>query len=150
MLVDELISLSPLRLVTAKPNTYIREAAQRMARFGIGLLVVMDETDEIAGVLSERDIVAALGNSSTIVDYALVGDLMTSTVVSVTPEDTLLRAVQVMGSHGIRHVVAMDGNRPVGVLSIRDVLRVLAVELTENDGELDSQLTKELAKAMAA
>lgn len=101
MLVKDLLSLTSLRLITAKPDTYIREGAQRMARFGIGLLLVLDNGGDIAGVLSERDIIKALGMSDTIIDYALVGDLMTESVVTVSPEDSLVDAVQVMGVHNI-------------------------------------------------
>lgn len=150
MLVKDLLSLGPLKLISVKPDTYIREAAQTMARYGIGLLVVLDNAGDVAGVLSERDIIKALGASETIIDYAMVGDLMTEAVVAVTPDDPLVNAVQAMGIHGIRHLVALDDGKPVGVLSIRDVLRVLAKDLIENDSDAERQLTKDLVKTLAA
>ena len=150
MLVGDLLSHSPLRLVTVERDTYIREAAQKMARYGIGLVVVVRNADEVVGVLSERDIIAALGSSDTIVDYALVGDLMSDSVVTISPQDSLVDAVLAMSTHSIRHLVAMENDKPVGVLSIRDVLRVFSRELLENEGDTNGRLTKELVEALAS
>ena len=121
-----------------------------MARFGVGLILVLDNGDDIAGVISERDIIKALGASDTIVDYAMVGDLMTETVVTVSTDDTLVHAVQVMGVHGIRHLIVVDHDKPVGILSIRGVLKVLASDQNEFQDDKDVQLTKDLIKTFAA
>ena len=54
---------------------------------------MVHNAEEVAGVLSERDIVAALGRNNTIIDFARIGDLMTSSVVTISPKDTLINAV---------------------------------------------------------
>jgi CBS domain-containing protein len=150
MLVKELLDLSPLRLVTASPNLSVSEVASRMARFQIGFVVVMDHDDAIVGVLSERDIVSAYGDEDVNLDDAVVGDLMTESVVTVSPDDSLVDAVLSMNSHGIRHLVAAEGGKPVGVLSIRDLLRVLARQLLESETDGDGQFTMDFVKALAA
>ena len=150
MLIEDLLSRNPLSLVTATPDTYIREAAQRMARCGIGVLVVVHNAEEVAGVLSERDIIAALGRSNTIIDFARVGDLMTSIVVTISPKDTLINAVKAMGTHGIRHLVVTDNDRPIGVLSIRDILRVIGTDPTGVNTEFSNKLKDEIISALAA
>ncbi len=150
MVVEELLKLSPLRLITALPETTIDEVARRMERFSIGIVVILDDNDEIAGVLSERDIVSGLGRKEIVLEETVVGDLMTESVVTVSPNESIVEAVLAMNTNGIRHLVATEGGRAVGVLSIRDVLRVFARQFLDNEGDGDDQLTMEFVKALAA
>ena len=150
MLVEDLLRLSPLRVVTARPDNSIAEAARRMARFDVGLVVIMDDEDRIVGVLSERDIVIGLGNSNGADEEALVGEWMTESVVTIGPKDSLLDAALAMNAHGIRHLVAVEDGRAVGVLSIRDVLRVFARQFLEDESGSDGQLKIDFARALSA
>lgn len=150
MRVEDLLQLSPLRLITARPDTPVAEAARRMAKYGVGIVVVMDDDDAVAGVLSERDLVVALGAADGAVAGDAVGGLMTETVVTIAPEASLVDAVLTMNAHGIRHLIAAKDGRPVGVVSIRDVLRVFARQLLDEGGAADGALTLSLAKALAA
>jgi len=150
MRIQDLLQLSPLRLITARPDTPVAEAARRMAKYGVGIVVVMDEDDAIAGVLSERDLVTALGAADGAIAGTPVGDLMTGQVVTIAPEASLADAVLAMNAHGIRHLIAAKDGQPVGVVSIRDVLRVFARQLVDEGGEPDGELTLSLAKALAA
>ena len=150
MLVKELLHLSPLRLVTAHPEDSIKEVARRMARYGVGLIVVMDDGDEFVGVLSERDIVTGLGDPDSTIEDAVARDLMTESVVTISPEASLVEAALLMNTHGIRHLVAADGDEPVGVLSIRDVLRIFARQVLNSGGDADGQIKMDFAKALAA
>jgi len=150
MLVKELLHLSPLRLVTARPDNSIREAARRMAQYRVGLIVVMDDDDRFVGVLSERDIVTGLGDPDRSIEDIVVGDMMTESVVTISPDASLVDAALVMNTHGIRHLVAVEGDSPVGVLSIRDVLRIFARQVLNSDGETDGQIKMDFARALAA
>ena len=64
--------------------------------------------------------------------------------------DSILDAVGAMNKHGIRHLVATEGGRAVGVLSIRDVLRYCAKQLLDVGEEENEQLTMDFVKALAA
>jgi len=150
MLVEDLLRLSPLRVVTARPDNSIAEAARRMARYDVGLLVVMDDEDNIVGVLSERDVVIAVGNSNGADEEALVGRCMTESVVTIGPKDSLVDAALTMNAHGIRHLVAVENDRAVGVLSIRDVLRVFARQFREDESGTDGQLRIDFAGSLSA
>ena len=149
MLVEDLLHLSPLRVVTARPDNSIAEAASRMARFGVGILLVMGNDDEVVGVLSERDIVVGIASTAGGLDRIEVGAWMTASVVTISPKDTLVDAALTMNAHGIRHLIAVEDGLPVGVLSIRDVLRFFARKCLE-DGGGDSRLEPGIVKAMAA
>lgn len=102
-----------------------------MAKFGIGLVIVIDDDNRVAGVLSERDIVKGLGDAETDLEETVVGDLMTRSVITILPTDSFADAVLAMKTHDIRHLVVMQANKPVGILSIRDLLGVFAQELLD-------------------
>ncbi len=150
MVGKELLQLSPLRLITALPETTINEAARRMEQYSVGIVVIMDDNNGIAGVLSERDIVSALGSEEIVLEEGVVGDLMTESVVTVSPNESIVDAVLAMNTNGVRHLVATEDGRAVGVLSICDVHRVFARQLLEDKGDGDGQLTMEFIKALAA
>ena len=101
----------------------LREAAQRMTEKGVGAAVVLDEEQPGPGVISERDILNSLGKGED-PDTERVGDHMTDTVISASPEWSLERAAAEMSRRGIRHLVIYDGPELVGVLSMRDIVRV--------------------------
>ncbi|MBT5048250.1 MAG: CBS domain-containing protein [Rhodospirillaceae bacterium] len=148
MLVEELLHSSPLRLITAGPQTPVSEAAQRMAQNNIGLVVVMDD-DQVAGVFSERDLVKGFGAAEIVIEEAVVGDLMTKLIITVSPTDSLVDATIAMNANNIRHLVVVQAGRPVGVVSIRDVLRVFAEQLLAVKDDAGGELELDLVKALA-
>jgi len=75
---------------------------------------------------------------------------MTESVVTIAPKDSLVDAALTMNAHGIRHLVAVENDRAVGVLSIRDVLRVFARQFLEDAGGSDGQLKLDFARALSA
>lgn len=151
MLVEDLLHYSPLRLISTAPDSLISDTVQRMAQYNIGLIVVIDDDDKIAGVLSERDIVKGLADTETDIEEAIVADLMTTGVITVSPTDTLADAVIIMNTHGIRHLLVVQANKPVGVLSVRDALRVVAKQLEEaQSGAEDGERNPDLLPTLAA
>jgi CBS domain-containing protein len=124
--------------------------AGRMAKFNIGVVVVVDDQGCIAGVLSERDIVWCLGAGDRPIDDATAGDLMTKKVVTISPDDSLVDAVIAMNAHGIRHLVVAEDNKPVEIISIRDVLQAFARQELEGDGPSDGRFTRQFVEALAA
>ncbi len=149
MLVKDLLR-PPEALVTVTPKTFVHEAAELLSKFRIGLLLVLDDAKNFAGVISERDIVAALGKRIVNVDLAKVGDLMTKSVVTIDPQNSLTHAASAMKENGIRHLVAMEQEKPVGIVSIRDVLSAFASDLIKNGEVSDSNPAREFVEAMAS
>lgn len=150
MFVKDILHLSPLGLITARPEMSVREATRNMAKNNIGIVAVTNDQGHIVGVLSERDILICLGTSDTPIEDIAVGDLMTEGVITVSPEDSLIDAVLTMNIHGIRHLIAAEYNKPVGVMSIRDVLRVFAQQFADDGSNGDGQFTQEFVRALAA
>jgi CBS domain-containing protein len=105
----------------------VLEAIQIMSDRHVGALPVT-RNGQLVGVLSERDYarkVILLGRSSA---ETPVWQIMSSPVVTVTPDDDVRRCMQMMTDLRIRHLPVMDGERMVGVISIGDLVRAVIEE----------------------
>jgi CBS domain-containing protein len=114
-------------VLTIGPGHTLREAAQRMTDKQVGAAVVIDEEVPGPGIISERDILNSIGRGED-PDAEHVSDHMRSTVISAAPDWSLERAAMEMSNRGIRHLVVVEGAELVGILSIRDIVRVWTSE----------------------
>ncbi len=114
--------MSSVILSIGKGHT-LREAAERMTEKGVGAAVVIDEEAPGPGIISERDILNSVGRGQD-PDAERVADHMRDTVISAAPDWSLERAAMEMSRRSIRHLVVVEGGEVVGVLSIRDIVRV--------------------------
>jgi CBS domain-containing protein len=111
-------------VATIGPTATLRAAAEAMVADGLGLLVVVDVSGP-TGVLSERDIVAAVTEDLDLADER-VRDHCNDDVVSIDAGATVMEAARAMTDAQIRHLAVTRDGAVVGVVSVRDVLRVLA------------------------
>lgn len=120
-------------VATVAPDAPIATAVDTLNELGIGAVVVSADGQRIAGILSERDIVRALGGPATSDVLALpVSDIMTAEVVTCRPNDRIQRLMELMTQRRIRHLpVEIDG-RLAGIVSIGDVV---ASRLSELEAE---------------
>lgn len=115
-------AMSPAVLAVGPAHT-LRQAAKQMAARKVGAAVVMDPEADGPGILTERDVLEALAQDQD-PDVELAGDHLTPDAVTATPDWDLARAAQVMVDGGFRHLVVCEGDDVVGVLSVRDLVRV--------------------------
>jgi CBS domain-containing protein len=94
-----------------------------MAEKGVGAALVEDDEMPVPCILTERDVLLSLGSGED-PDVERVHDHMSEGVVTASPEWSLERAASEMSKRGIRHLVVVDGGEVVGVLSMRDIVRV--------------------------
>jgi len=99
----------------------LREAASRMAERSIGAAIVLDG-ERLVGILTERDVLRAVGSDRD--RTATVGECMTNHPEVVEPTDTTDHAAALMIHGGFRHLPVVEGDRVVGIVSIRDLMRV--------------------------
>jgi CBS domain-containing protein len=118
--------MSPV-VLTVGPGHTLREAASRMAEKKTGAAIVIDEESPAPRIITERDILLSVGGGED-PDGERVGDHMSSSVIAAAPEWSLERAAAEMSRRGIRHLVVYDGPELVGVLSMRDIVRVWTSE----------------------
>jgi CBS domain-containing protein len=107
-------------VVTATPATGLVEAAARMHASRVGALAVTDG-DRLVGIVTERDVLRAVATGS--VDGS-VGDAMTPAPDTIGPEEPAGHAAALMIHGGFRHLPVVEGDRVVGMLSIRDLVRL--------------------------
>lgn len=114
-------------VLTVGPNHTLREAATRMAEKQTGAALVSDDETPVARIVTERDVLLSLGAGEN-PDSEKVGDHMSGSVIAASPDWSLERAAAEMSRRGIRHLVVYDGADLVGVLSMRDIVRVWTSE----------------------
>ena len=105
------------------PTHTLRKASEKMVQHRTGAAVVMDHDLPGPCVITERDLLKALASGMD-VDSEVVGDHMTGSLITAAPEWPLQAAADQMVRHGIRHVLVFEGPELVGILSMRDVIRV--------------------------
>jgi len=128
-------------VLTVGPAHTLREAARMMSERSVGAAVVIDEESGGPGVVSERDILISIGRGED-PDTERVGDHMTDTVISAAPDWSLERAAVEMARRHIRHLVVVEGGQLVGMLSMRDIVRVWT-----SDGATSSTTSPEAEQA---
>ncbi len=111
----------------------VREAARFMTEKGIGLVPVMDG-ERVIGVFGERDILKRVVAEGLDPETIKVGDVMTKTMICSPPDETYQQAGVKMIEKGIRHLVVADGDRLIGVISLRDLR---TVEIDEKSQEIE-------------
>jgi CBS domain-containing protein len=109
-------------VLTVGPEHSLREAARRMADRGVGAAVVHDPDGQGTGILTERDVLRAVG-AGLDPDGERVGSHLTAELVYATPDWTLEQAAEAMSRGGFRHLVVLDGPEVAGIVSVRDVVK---------------------------
>ncbi|MGH2788927.1 MAG: CBS domain-containing protein [Actinomycetota bacterium] len=111
-------------LVTVSPQSSLRRVSKVMTDRGVGAAVVI-HNESVAGIITERDILHAIAAGKD-VDEIVVESEMTAQVVSGAPGWDLLRAVKTMTEGGFRHLLVMEMDDPVGIVSLRDLMDAMA------------------------
>jgi CBS domain-containing protein len=122
MTVDAILKRKGQNVVTTAPTTSIKSAAELMREKNIAaLMVVSNETT--LGIVTERDIVRAFARDGVAIGGKPVQDIMTSKLITGTPEDSVKHVMQVMTNHRIRHFPVYRDGKLAGLVSIGDVVR---------------------------
>jgi CBS domain-containing protein len=116
------------------PAHTLREAASFMTKRKVGSAVVLDSDRSGIGILTERDILDAIGAGQN-PDTELAAAHLTHDLVFATPTWTLEQAAEAMTRGGFRHLIVVDQNDVVGVISVRDIVRCW-VEQASPSGQL--------------
>jgi CBS domain-containing protein len=110
-------------VLTVGPTHTLREAARMMAEKGIGAALVSEDDSPVPSIVTERDILLSVGRGED-PDRERVAEHMSDSVISASPDWSLERAAAEMSRRGIRHLVVYEGPELVGILSMRDIVRV--------------------------
>jgi CBS domain-containing protein len=138
--VGRLLASKGHDLWTVAPGASVYDAIALMAEHGIGALPVVVD-GRLAGILSERDYarkVILKGRSSK---ETQVSEIMTSEVVTVSPDQTIDRCMQLMTERRIRHLPVVEDGRLTGMLSIGDVVKYIISDREHTIEKLESYIT---------
>ena len=109
-------------LVTVPPSASIREAARAMHFRKVGSVLVVDESGKLVGIFTERDLVKVVAEGKSL--DAPVSEAMSRDLIVAKEGDSITAIAHKMLEKWIRHIpVVDDEGKPVGIVSIRDVLR---------------------------
>jgi CBS domain-containing protein len=119
--ITELLRKRDTQLYQVAPDVTVFDGLKLLASYGVGAMVVM-ERDKLVGIFSERDYtrkVALQGKNSREITIA---DIMTREVVSVPPTAGTRVCMTLMSTKKIRHLPVLDGDKVLGLISIRDIM----------------------------
>jgi CBS domain-containing protein len=122
MTVEVILKRKGSEVVTTGPSTNLRDAAELMRQNNIAALIVVTG-DSILGIVTERDMVRAFAREGAAIAAKTVHDIMTSKLISGTPEDSVKHVMQLMTKHRIRHFPVLKNGELAGMVSIGDVVR---------------------------
>jgi len=120
--------VSAHELVRVDKGVSLREAAIELSGNEVGVLAA-DDSHGLRGILSERDLVRAVADDADL-DLVQVREYMTESPITVDQDAPVEEAIGLMHCFGVRHVIVAHDDEPSGVISARDVLRMLAPDVT--------------------
>jgi CBS domain-containing protein len=128
---------------TMGPNASAYEAVSLMVDKNIGALVVV-ERDQVVGIVSERDYARRIVLMARSAKDTLLGDIMSSPVLYVKPDQTLEECMALMTENRLRHLPVMDGSRLIGLISIGDLVKATISEQKFTIEQLEHYISGQL------
>jgi CBS domain-containing protein len=139
MSVRQLLDRKGREVFSIAPAASVLEAIRMMAERHVGALLVM-QGNTLSGIVSERDYarkVILMGRSSA---DTPVRDIMTTPVLTVQPETTVEKCMQLMTERRVRHLPVTDGGRVIGMVSIGDLVKAVIAEQQQQIEQLESYI----------
>jgi len=130
MRVDQILSAKGRDVATIPAAAPLSEAVRQLNAFRIGALVVLDTRGEMAGILSERDVMRKIESDPVAALAAPVRQAMTAPVVTTTGEAGIEEIMALMTRQRIRHLPVLEGREIIGIVSIGDVVKAKLDEST--------------------
>jgi CBS domain-containing protein len=136
MLVKQIFKQKDDRIITVQPDDTVATAAEILKRENIGAVMVSEPGSELAGILSERDIVRAIPEHGPNLFDLTVAQLMTREVVTCSSEDRVHDLMKKMTAGRFRHLPVVDDGKLTGIISIGDVVKSRLEELEAEASQL--------------
>jgi len=131
-----LLDVKGHEVYSVAPHDSVLHAIELMATKHIGALLVMEQ-GTLRGIISERDYARKVILKHRTSHDTPVGDIMTAPAITVTPEETVHRCMQIMTEQRIRHLPVVAGGRVLGMLSIGDLVKAVMEEQSQHIEQLE-------------
>ena len=141
--VQSILDEKGSKVFSIGPDESLSHALLRLTEHKIGALLVLDEDQNIKGILSERDIIRHFSRKLEHLNTASipVREVMTTAVTHVNPSQSLEDCLQLMTAGHFRHLPVVNGEKLVGMISIGDVVKLSLKERDFQIGELEQYIT---------
>lgn len=126
--------------VSVQKDTKVYEALKIMSDKNIGSLVVLDDEGKYAGIFTERDYSRKVILEGRHSDEVTVGEIMSTDLPTVKPEDTVELCMQLMSNKNIRYLPVFDGDHLSGIISISDVVTETILQQKETISQLQNYI----------
>jgi CBS domain-containing protein len=137
--VRQVLAAKSAAIYAVEPQAAVLEAIRAMAEHRVGALLVM-RGGELLGVVSERDYtrkVILLGRAS---GDTPVSTIMSSPVITVSPDDSVSHCMQLMTDRHVRHLPVLEGGRVIGMVSIGDLVKTVIAEQRAQIEQLENYI----------
>jgi CBS domain-containing protein len=132
MQVESILEAKGNAVYTVLADARVAEAVALLNRYNIGAIVVVDDAGELAGIVSERDIMRLLGREPSTALERPISACMTTNVITCTRDATVAVLMDQMTRFRIRHIPIVEAGRLIGIVSIGDVVK-RKIEETEQE-----------------
>lgn len=129
MKISRILQRKAGEIASVDPGRSIPDVVAVLCQRDIGAVLVLDDAQQIAGIVSERDIARALDEHGPDLSGLTAADLMTREVKHCAPDQDINHVMREMTDGRFRHMPILDDGRLVGIISIGDVVRARIEEL---------------------
>jgi len=134
--VDRILRSKGANVITIRSDATVAELVRGLRDARIGAMVVSDDGWHVDGIISERDVVRGLAERGPAIRAARVGDLMTKSVATCSPHDTVKQVMSVMTLRHVRHLPVVEDGVLRGLVSIGDAVKFRLDEIETEAGVL--------------
>lgn len=130
MTLEDLLNRKENLLISVKASDEVILAIKNMVDCMVGSLLVMSDDGEFVGILTERDVLRFSAERDGDLAGAHIEEMMTRDLMVATPDCSIDQAMSMMTEHRFRHLPVMDGGKPVGMVSIGDLVKAKLKDVT--------------------
>ena len=138
--ITSILESRPGEIWSVKSSQSVLEAIKLMAEKGIGAVLVIDE-GKLSGILSERDYARKIILENRSSDSTSVSDIMTSDVITTTPDSSVAECMTMMTDNDFRHLPVVENEIVIGMISIGDLVRTVIKEQQVTIEQLEHYIT---------
>ncbi len=116
-------------IIKLSPQDTLEKAVSTMEEEGVNFLVIA-EGDELKGVLTDGDLISTIFKKKTDPSQVKIGEVMSQNLLTIKPNDTIVKALELMVENKIRRLPVVEDNKLVGLISLTDIEEVSGYHLT--------------------
>ena len=115
-------------VITLQGNATVHEAVQLLNKHKIGCLVILNDNGQIAGIITERDLLERVLESCRNPKQTRVSEIMTRNVITGTPNMDVFEATRLMFKLRVKKLPITENNRLVGIVTLTDIARATSID----------------------